>query len=167
MFWIKIKRCNSSNGFQVFLKVITLPMVFLDQTWRVYKSKTLTCISIIFSYILLQPLNLFEHLLELLLLLPLPKAFWVFWFPNFVLSKKTKVCYSSFSFSCPFAKKNSPRTNHLNSFCVSLLPFPKEWRTNRLNSFGSPFSLFKEFKTTQSENSFDSSLSLKQKISKD
>ena len=52
------------------------------------------------------------------------------------------------NFSSPFAQKNSPRTN-------------------RLNSFVSPFSLFKEFKMTQSENSFDSSLSLKQKISKD
>ena len=82
----------------------------------------------------LQPLSLFEHLLEFLLLLPLPKAFWFFWFPNFVLSQKTKVCYI-FSFSSPFAKKNSPRTNRLNSFCVSLLPFPKERRTNRLNSF--------------------------------
>ena len=69
--------------------------------------------------------------------------------------------------SSPFAKKNSARTNRLNSFCVSLLPFPKERRTNRLNSFVSPFSLVKEFKTTQSDNSFDSSLSLKQKISKD
>ena len=72
-----------------------------------------------------------------------------------------------FSFSSPYAKKNSPRTNRLNSFCVSLLPFPKERRTKRLNSFVSPFSLVKEFKTTQSENSFDSSLSHKQKISKD
>ena len=79
---------------------------------------------------------------------------------------KTKVCYI-FSFSSPFAKKNSPRTNRLNSFCVSLLPFPKEPRTNRLNSFVSPFSLVKEFKMTQFENSFDSFLSLKQKISKD
>ena len=48
---------------------------------------------------------------------------------------KTKLCYSSFSFLSPFAKRNSPRTNRLNSFCVSLLPFPKERRTNRLNSF--------------------------------
>ena len=69
--------------------------------------------------------------------------------------------------SSPFAKKNSPRTNRLNSFCVSLLSFPKEQGTNRLNSFVSPFSLVKEFKTTQSENSFDSSLSLIQKCSKD
>ena len=95
-------------------------------------------------------------------------------------------CYSSFSFPSPFAKKNSPRTNRLNSFCVSLLSFPKELRTNRLNSFCvsllpfskeqrtnclnsfvSPFSLVKEFKTTQSENSFDSSHSLIQKCSKD
>ena len=79
---------------------------------------------------------------------------------------KTKVCYI-FSFSSSSAKRNSPRTNRLNSFCASLLPFPKEQRTNRLNSFVSPFSLFEEFKTTQSENSFNSSLSLKQKISKD
>ena len=83
-------------------------------------------------------------------------------FPN--LENKS-VLY--FSFSSPFAKKNSTRTNRLNSFCVSLPPFPKERRTNRLNSFVSPFSLVKEFKMTQSENSFDSSLSLKQKISKD
>ena len=68
-------------------------------------------------------------------------------FPNLVLLQvkilqKTKVCYI-FSFSFLFAKKNSTRTNRLNSFCVSLLPFPKERRTNRLNSFVSPFSLFK------------------------
>ena len=86
----------------------------------------------------------------------------VFWF-----SKPWKLCYSSFSFPSPFAKKNSPRTNRLNSFCVSLLPFAKERRTNRLNSFVSLFSLVKEFKTTQSENSFDSSLSHIQNISKD
>ena len=72
-----------------------------------------------------------------------------------------------FSFSSPFAKKNSPRTIRLNSFCVSLLPFPKEQRTNRLNSFVSPFSLVKEFKMTQSKNSFDSFHSLIQKCSKD
>ena len=91
----------------------------------------------------------------------LSKVFW--------LSKpwKQNLCYSSFSFPSPFVKKNSPRTNRLNSFCVSLLPFPKEQRTNRLNSFVSPFSLVKGFKTTQSENSFDSSLSHIQKISKD
>ena len=74
--------------------------------------------------------------------------------------------FSFFSFSSPFAKKNSPRTNCLNSFCVSLLSFPKEQGTNRLNSFVSPFSLVKEFKTTQSEKSFDSSHSLIQKRSK-
>ena len=85
----------------------------------------------------------------------------VFWF-----SKPWKLVLFIFSFSSPFAKKNSPRTNRLNSFCVSLLPFPKEQRTNRLNSFVSPFSLVKEFKTTQSENSFDSSHSLIQKRSK-
>ena len=85
----------------------------------------------------------------------------VFWF-----SKPWKLVLFIFSFSSPFAKKNSPRTNRLNSFCVSLLPFPKEQRTNRLNSFVSPFSLVKEFKTTQSKNSFDSSHSLIQKRSK-
>ena len=66
-----------------------------------------------------------------------------------------------------FAKKNSTRTNRLNSFCVSLLPFPKERRNNHLNSFVSPISLVKEFKMRQSENSFDSSHSLIQKCSKD
>ena len=86
----------------------------------------------------------------------------VFWF-----SKPWKLVLFIFSFPSPFAKKNSPRTNRLNSFCVSLLPFPKERRTNRLNSFGSPFSLVKEFKATKSENSFDSSLSLIQKCSTD
>ena len=90
------------------------------------------------------------------------KLFKVFWF-----SKPWKLVLFFFSLSSPFAKKNSPRTNRLNSFCVSLLPFPKEQRTNRLNSFVSPFSLVKEFKMTQSENSFDSSLSHIQKISKD
>ena len=89
----------------------------------------------------------------------LPKAFQSF----LVFLKLENLCYI-FSLSSPFAKKNSPRTNHLNSFCVSLLPFPKEQRTNCLNYFVSPFSLFKEFKTTQSENSFDSSLSLKKKF---
>ena len=103
----------------------------------------------------LQALNLFE-----LLLLLCTKSFLVF-------LNLENLCYSSFSFYSPFAKKNSPRTNHLNSFCVSLLPFPKEQRTNRLNSFVSPFFLVKEFKMTQSENSFDSSLSLIQKCSKD
>ena len=92
-----------------------------------------------------------------------PKAFW-----SFLVFQTLKTCaIHPFSFSFPFAKKNSPRTNRLNSFCVSLLPFQKERRTNRLNSFVSPFSLVKEFKTTQSENSFDSSHSLIQKSSKD
>ena len=86
----------------------------------------------------------------------------VFWF-----SKPWKLVLFIFFIYSPFAKKNLPRTNRLNSFCVSLLPFPKERKTNRLNSFVSPFSLVKEFKTTQSENSFDSSLSHIQKISKD
>ena len=54
----------------------------------------------------------------------------VFWF-----SKPWKLVLFLFSFSSPFAKKNSPTTSSLNSFCVSLLPFPKERRTNRLNSF--------------------------------
>jgi len=91
-------------------------------------------------------------------------------FQNFFFQEKffdKKLVIFIFSFSSPFAKKNSTRTNRLNSFCVSLLPFPKEQRTNHLNSFVSSFSLIKEFKRTQSENSFDSSLSLKQKISKD
>ena len=91
-----------------------------------------------------------------------PKAF-----QSFLVFYTLKTCVLIFSFSSPFAKKNSPRTNRLNSFCVSLLPFPKEQRTNRLNSFVSPFSLVKEFKTTQSDNSFDSSHSLIQKCSKD
>ena len=89
---------------------------------------------------------------------------------NFLFHEKffvQKLVLFIFSFSSPFAKKNLPKTNRLNSFCVSLLPFPKEQRTNRLNSFVSPFSFVKEFKTTQSENSFDSSLSHIQKISKD
>ena len=86
----------------------------------------------------------------------------VFWF-----SKPWKLVLFIFSFSSPFAKKNLPRTNRLNSFCVSLLPFPKEQRTNHLNSFVSPFSLVKQFQTTQSENSFDSSHSLIRKCSKD
>jgi len=51
-------------------------------------------------YNLLQPLNLFEHLL-LLLLLPLSKAF-----KSFLVFQtlKTKVCYSSFSFPSIEAK---------------------------------------------------------------
>ena len=121
---------------------------FAFQSWILFQS---------ISYNPLQALNLFE------LLLLCTKSFMKFsGFPNL-----ENLCYSSFSFPSPFAKKNSPRTNRLNSFCVSLLPFPKEQRTNRLNSFVSPFSLVKEFKTTQSENSFDSSLSHIQKISKD
>ena len=119
-----------------------------------------------FPHILLQPLNLLENfikLLLLLLLLPLQKLSKVFWFSK---PWKQNLCYSSFSFPSPFAKNNSPRTNRLNSFCVFFLPFPKEQRTNRLDSFVSPFSLVKEFKTTQSENSFDSSHSLIQKRSK-
>ena len=120
-----------------------------QQSWILFQS---------ISYNPLQALNLFK-----LLLLLCSKSFLKFsGFPNL-----ENLCYSSFSFSSPFAKKNSPRTNRLNSFCVSLLPFPKEWWTNRLNSFVSPFSLVKEFKMTQSENSFDSSLSHKQKFSKD
>jgi len=87
----------------------------------------------------------------------------VFWFSK---PWKQNLCYSSFSFPSPFVKKNLSRTNRLNSFYVSLLPFPKERRTNHLNFFVSPFSLVKEFKTTQSENSFDSSISHIQKISK-
>ena len=111
---------------------------------------------------LLSPLFHFSLSLSLSLL-PLPKAFLSF---LVFQTLKTKVCYSSFSFSSPFAKKNSPRTNRLNSFCVSLLPFPKERRNNHLNSFVSPISLVKEFKMTQSDNSFDSSHSLIQKRSK-
>ena len=105
--------------------------------------------------------NCFLNLFELLLLLLYQKLSEVFWFSN-----PWKLVLFIFSFSSPFAKKNSPRTNRLNSFCVSLLSFPKEQGTNRLNSFVSPFSLVKEFKTTQSENSFDSSDSLIQKRSK-
>jgi len=88
----------------------------------------------------------------------LSKVFWFF--------KPWKLVLFILFISSPFAKKTTPRTNRLNSFCVSLLSFPKEQRTNRLNSFVSPFSLVKEFKTTQSENSFDSSHSLIQKHSK-
>ena len=63
----------------------------------------------------------------------------VFWF-----SKPWKLVLFILFIPSPFAKKNSPRTNRLNSFCVSLLPFPKEQRTNLLNSFVSPlyFSFF-------------------------
>jgi len=132
-------------------------------TWNFY-----SLILIISFY---QSFNSFFHLFQQIVSdsssLHLPKSFCS------ILSLSRKVhwsknlCYSSFSFSSPFAKKNSTTTNRLNSFCVSLLPFPKEWRTNRLNSFVSPFSIFKEFKRTQFENSFDSSLSLKQNISKD
>ena len=91
-----------------------------------------------FHYNPLQALNLFE-----LLLLLCTKSFLKF--SGFL--NLENLCYSSSSFSSPFAKKNSPRTN-------------------RLNSLVSPFSLVKEFKTTQSENSFDSSHSLIQKRSK-
>ena len=66
----------------------------------------------------------------------------VFWFSK---PWKQNLCYSSFSFPSPFDKKNSPRTNRLNSFCVSLLSFPKEWRTNRLNSFDSSLSLIQKY----------------------
>ena len=90
------------------------------------------------------------------------KSFKVFWF-----SKPWKLVLFILFISSSLAKKNSPRTIRLNSFCVSLLPFSKEQRTNHLNFFVSPFSLVKEFKTTQSENSFDSSLSHIQKISRD
>jgi len=142
-------------------------MVSIDQIWRVYKSKTLTCTIItliqlfdIFFYNLWISLNIFLNFFSFFFCQKLSKSFLGF------QTLKTKVCYI-FSFSSSSAKRNSPRTNRLNSFCASLLPFPKEQRTNRLNSFVSPFSLFKEFKMTQSENSFDSSLSLKQKISKD
>ena len=134
-------------------------MVFL--TWHEESIKARLCFAFqailnTYSYNPLQALNLFELIL-------CTKSFLKF--SGFL--NLENLCYSSSSFSSPFAKKNSPRTNRLNSFCVSLLPFPKEQRTNRLNSFVSPFSLVKEFKMTQSENFFDSSLSLKQKISKD
>ena len=101
-----------------------IPRFAFEETYKTYLQSLQTT----FPHNLLQPLNLFE----LLLLLPLSKAF-----KSFLVFQtlKTKVCYSSFSFPSPFAKKNSPRTNRLNSFCVSLLPFPKEQRTNRLNSF--------------------------------
>ena len=124
--------------------------------------ETYSFISIIFQYFLssLSTVFLF-HLLFIFL-----KVF----VRNFLFQEKffiQKLVLFILFTSSPFAKKNSPWTNRLNSFCVSLLPFPKEQRTNRLNSFVSPFSLVKEFKTTQSENSFESSLSLIQKISKD
>ena len=121
-------------------------------------SKTNLEYFLLFQSILYKPWNLFEVLLLLLLYQKLSEVFW--------FSKPWKLVLFIFSFPSPFAKKNSPRTNRLNSFCVSLLPFPKEQRTNRLNSFVSPFSLVKEFNTTQSENSFDSSHSLIQKRSK-
>ena len=145
-----------------FFKVYNSSNGSLDQTWRVYKSKTLICISRIFSIH-----SLDNKLLSIDFWISL-NFFFFFFCQNpskffwFFQTLKTKLCYSSLSFRSPFAKKNSPRTNHLNSFCVSLLPFPKERRTNCLNSFVSPFSLVKEFKTTQSEDSFDFSLSHKQ-----
>ena len=93
-----------------------------------------------------------KPLLLIFLLLPLPKSFLSFLFSKPCSStseilQKTKVCYI-FSFSPPFAKNNSTRTNRLNSFCVSLLPFPKERVTNHLNSFVSPFSLSKRIQRT-------------------
>ena len=112
----------------------------------------------IYSIDALQALNPFELLLFLC-----TKSFLKF--SGFL--NLENLCYSSSSFSSLFAEKNSSRTNRLNSFCVSLLPFPKEQRTKRLNYFVSPFFLVKEFNTTQSENSFDSSHSLIQKCSKD
>ena len=112
----------------------------------------------LFHYNPLQALNLFE-----LLLLLCTKSFLKF--SGFL--NLENLCYSSFSFSSPFAKKNSQRTNRLNAVCVSLLSFPKEQGTNRLNFFVSPVSLVKEFKMKQSENSVDSSHSLIQKCSKD
>ena len=119
------------------------------QSWILFQS---------ISYNPLQALKFFE-----LLLLPFAKSFPKFaGFPNL-----ENLCYSSFSFPSPFAKKDSPRTNRLDSFSASLFPWPKEKRTNRLNSFVSPFFLVKELKMTQSENSFYSSLSLIQKCSKD
>ena len=91
-----------------------------------------------------------------------PKALW-----SFLVFQTLKTWAIHLFILFSLAKKNSPRTNCLNSFCVSLLPFPKERRTNRLNSFVSPFSLVKEFKMTQSKNSFDSSHSLIQQYSKE
>ena len=88
-------------------------------------------------------------------------------FQTLFFHKKQKCAIHLFHSLLSLPKKNSPRTNSLNSFCVSLPPFPKERRTNCLNSFVSPFSRVKEFKMTQSENSFNSSHSLIQKCSKD
>ena len=62
---------NSSNGF-------------LDQTWRVYKSKTLTCIQITLENFWTSLNNFWEilkpFLLIFLLLLPFPKSFLSFLF---------------------------------------------------------------------------------------
>ena len=105
------KSDNSSNGS-------------LDQTWRVYKSKALFCISrSIFSIHSLHKqffhidfwvsLNFFFFFL----CQKLSKAFW--------FSKTWKLVLFILSFYSPFAKKNSPRTNRLNSFCVSLAGIAK------------------------------------------
>ena len=107
---------NSSNGF-------------LDQTWRVYKSKTLTCILITFDNFLEFHKQLFRNLetfashFSYSSFAKKLSKFSVF--QTLFFCRKQKVCYI-FSFSSPFAKMNSIRTNRLNSFCVSLLPFPKE-----------------------------------------
>ena len=101
----------------------------LDQTWRVYKSKALFYISIILNTYFIQSFTSLDSLWTSSYSL-YQKLSEVFWF-----SKPWKLVLFIFSLSSPFAKKNSPRTNRLNSFGVSLPPFPKEQRTNRLNSF--------------------------------
>ena len=59
----------------------------------------------------------------------------VFWF-----YEPWKLVLFIFFISSHFAKKNSPRTNRLNSFCVFLLPFPKGLTAWILLCLSSPLS---------------------------
>ena len=106
MFLNKIKRCNSSNSFLTFsnwflsfFKSHNSSKGCLYQTWRVYKSKALFCISRIlntFPINSLQALNLFE-----LLLLLCTKSFLKF--SGFL--NLENLCYSFFSSLLPLPKR--------------------------------------------------------------
>ena len=143
-------------------------MVFLDQTWRVYKSKTLTFISItffdIYFYNLWISLNIFLNFFFFFFLCQKLSEF--SGFQTLFFHRKQK-CAISFHSLLPLPKRIQQGLIAWILFVSLFSLFQKNKGLTAWILFVSPFSLVKEFKTTQSENSSDSSLSFIQKCSKD
>jgi len=115
----------------IFSKVITLPMVFFYQTWRVYKSKTLARIlqaskKHISLSNLFWPLPIVFSLQKLL-----PKMLSKLWFQNFVFpaSGNSAENKSVLSFlPSPSCQKNSKDEPPENSFDFSFSLLLKEFK---------------------------------------